>query len=150
MRIKAKPGDVAIKSGSGTTINLDQGSRDRCVWLRNTLKRSALNTDANSSVLVRRALTAYVQHIEALLFAGPSTRDAQTIERVCIANAARGHQEEIPEEELIAVPPKPYSQIDRAAYEARAEQGRQKIQQMLKGPPSSPQRYDDKGPIAEA
>jgi hypothetical protein len=150
MRRKITPGDVAAQSGTGTTVNLDRGSRDSITWLRNTLKRSDLATDANSSVLVRRAIDAYVRHIEALLFSGPPKRDALTIERICIASAARGDQDELPEEELIAVPPQSYSRIRATAYEARRELGRQRIQNLLKGPPAGRVPFDDSGnPVTE-
>jgi hypothetical protein len=135
-RTKAKRrGEPHIKSGKPLTANLDAGSTCRLTWASHTTKR-LLNTDAFDSVLIRRAIVVYVQHLETLM--EKSKPEQLEREAALLSSAARGTTEELPEEDLIAVPLRAFSAIDRDARTARAERDREEIQEMLKQPVRHP------------
>jgi hypothetical protein len=110
------------------TANLDQVSFDRITWLRHLSVR-LLKSEAGTSVLIRRALMAYVAHIEGLL--ASHTQEQLERERALLSAAARGDTAALPDDDLLAVPPKPFTSIQQEAAEAARVAGLAKIRERL-------------------
>jgi hypothetical protein len=127
-----RAGDVASASGTGVTINLDAGSRQQIVWQQHVIKR-LLGGEAGNSVLVRRALTLYTEHLEKLLkrhsadgASGSSAAAEQRLgwEVIALKRAAAGERDSLPEQDLIAVPIKPFSEIKEEQRKREAEKAK--------------------------
>jgi hypothetical protein len=114
MKPPHRPGDAAPNSGTRGSFNMDQGTRDRLTWAGHFAKR-LLNTDAGHSVLMRRAIEVYTQHLERLAKknSGDAAKDQQKLdwEAHALKRAARGEQDALPKQDLIAVPVKLFSEI---------------------------------------
>jgi hypothetical protein len=111
-----RAGDVAVGSGEPATVNLDAGSRDQITWQRHVLKRLC-GEDAGNSLIVRRALDAYTRYLERLVQKRDQNRSMQ--EAFAIRRVAKGEKDAIPEEQLIAVPVRPFSEIRKEASDRR-------------------------------
>jgi hypothetical protein len=110
-----KAGEPCIKSGKPMTANLDVGSVDRITWMKHLTQR-VLKAEAGASVLIRRAIEFYAAYMERILI----RHEPEELEDEAFALklAARGEQAALPEEDLIAVPPKLFSAIQHEAREA--------------------------------
>lgn len=126
--VAKRPGQPCALSGRAMTANLDQVSFDRLTWARHVTRR-LLKAEAGTSVLIRRAIALYTDHMERLL-AGHRPEELER-ETNLLSTAARGCTEAIPEEELIAVPLRPFSDIRRETEEARAEARRAALKESL-------------------
>ena len=113
-----RAGQPSALSGRAMTANLDAGSFDRITWLRH-LSQRLLKAEAGTSVLIRRALACYQEHIERLL--ASHTQAELEGEALRLAGAAVGATEGLPEEDLTAVPMLPFSAIQEASSAVRAE-----------------------------
>jgi hypothetical protein len=99
---------------------LDQATFDRLHWAQHVTHR-LLKSEAGASVLLRRAVALYVDHLEQLL----ANHTPEQLEREVgkLSNAARGTTQAIPEDQLIAVPLQAFSIIREEAYEAARKAG---------------------------
>ena len=115
-KLSHRPGDVAPHSGARGTVNLDQGTRDRLTWAEQFAKR-VLQADAGQNVLIRRAVRVYIRHLERLVKkneqGGEAAKERLQGEAYALRSATRGEQDAIPEADLIAVPVKLFSEMQR-------------------------------------
>jgi hypothetical protein len=110
------------------SLNLDARSVDRLRWTRHACK-TLLDVEAGPAVVLRCALDHYTRHLESLL----AKPDAEGIdrERLLLSVAKRGVTASLPAEELLALPLKPFSQVEADDFTARMEEGRAKVSAML-------------------
>lgn len=123
-----RKGQPHALSGRGKLCNLDQLTFDRLQWAQH-LTRRLLKAEAGSSVLMRRAVAVYQDHLERLLES--HTLDQLEREIGLLASAARGTTSTIPEESLIAVPLRAFSTIRQEASEAARQAGAAKLKASL-------------------
>jgi hypothetical protein len=108
-------------------VNLDARSLDRMTWAQHVC-RLHLNNQVSPSVIFRRALSLYADHLDRLL----TSSDAGKLgwESNALNRAARGEKDELPDAALLATPPKPFREI----LKADAGRGRQALQSFLSTP----------------
>lgn len=97
--------------------SLDRRTLDALRWAEHC-SGLVLKDRASASVIVRRAVALYVAELERSLAAGDDR--ALTSEKSALRWAARGNDEPLPEEQLIAVPPRMFSTITAEASAARS------------------------------
>jgi len=125
MKHSRRPGDVAPNSGTPATFNLDQGTRDKLTWQRHLVKR-LLRADAGNSVLMRRAIELYTNHLERLAkkAEGADAEQKLSWEVYALKRAASGERDPLPEAELIAVPVKLFGAIKEEQRKRDAEKAK--------------------------
>jgi hypothetical protein len=125
-----KAGEPFINSGVRSIINLDAGSLDRLTWLRNAFKRSALKLEAGNSILLRRSVSLYQEHIEKLI--QKNDEEEIALEVLCLTGAAKGTTDPLPQEDLEAVPVRPFSQIRQEHLEAKSKERLTAVQNVMR------------------
>src|SRR5688572_11886548 len=123
-----RAGQPNALSGRAMTANLDQASFDRITWLRH-LSIRLLKSEAGTSVLIRRALALYQVHMEQLLVRGGT--DEHAMEVKLLALASRGNSNGLLEDDLVAVPLRPFSEIAKAGAESSRAAGVQTVKDGL-------------------
>jgi hypothetical protein len=92
-------------------VNLDARSLDRMTWAQHVC-RLHLNNQVSPSVIFRRALSLYVEHLDRLLASDDAGKRAW--ETSALNRAARGETAELPAALLLATPPRPFKDILKA------------------------------------
>jgi hypothetical protein len=89
-------------------VNVDSGTLDRMTWAGH-VARLHIKNQASPSVIFRRALSHYVEHLDRLLASSDAGKLAW--EAGALNRAARGETAELPDALLLATPPRPFREI---------------------------------------
>lgn len=111
------------------TVNPDARTVARVTWAKH-VARLSMKSQVSPSVLFRRALALYTEHLDALIRAGDE--DALKSEGYSLQRAASGEKQEIDEELLLTNPVRPFGDIVDEVNAADAEEAKAEIQRLLK------------------
>ncbi len=120
--------------GRNRTVNLDRRSKDRLAWSCVAV-RHLYGIDASASVIVRHALHLYTAQLEKHLKA-PSNEAVTARNISTLKQASKGTENALPSSQIEAIPPIPFSAIERQAAAAT----RQAFSDWMKSELSTPSK----------